>query len=63
MLVQGLQTLMLLTTKIVHFLPCLKQDALFYDIGSFCFAYRIRFFFQTEIMELIFLVKNTWHHK
>ena len=51
------------------FLPCLKQDALFYDIGSFCFAYRIRFFFSKWNHGINFFGKNylapqinTGHH-
>ena len=44
-----------ITDIVSRYIPCLKHlDALFCDLDSLCFAYRISSFFQNEIMELIF---------
>ena len=60
-----------ITDIVSRYIPCLKHlDALFCDLHSFCFAYRISFFFQNEIMESIFFFCkkylapqiNTGHH-
>ena len=41
-------------TKIVHFATYLRQGTLFYDPDSFPFAYMIKYFFKTNIIELPF---------
>ena len=44
-----------ITDIVSRYIPCLKHlDALFCDLDSLCFAYRISSFFQNKIMELFF---------